>query len=148
MNTTSERDWIPGRQRVCLALHSLSVLFFALWFGAGVVVLVFVLMVILTGQMQWAVGVPERVLVTALVVLAIVGFGACAIAMGRAGVLPASRGRARLGPLTKRSTRPGMAVRKYREINVPRRHSRRVILVVMGTRAPLAASVLTLDVTK
>lgn len=87
MNTTSDRDWIPGRQRVRHALHGLLVLFFALWFGAGAAIFVLVLVAILTGNMQWAVGVPERVLFTALVVLAIVVLWACAIAMGCAACL-------------------------------------------------------------
>ena len=63
-------------------MHGLFVLFFALWFGAGAAFFTLVLVGTLIGKGQWAVGLPEQLLATALFVLAIVGLGACAIAMG------------------------------------------------------------------
>jgi hypothetical protein len=68
-------------------LHGLFVLFGALWFGAGAAIFVLVLVGIFTGKGQWTVGLPEQVLVTALVVFAIVGPAACAIATARAAYL-------------------------------------------------------------
>jgi len=82
VNTPSERELIPGRQRIRAALHGLLDLFGTLWFGGGVALLVLVLIGILTGQMRWEVGVPARVLCTAVLAAFIVGFGACTIAMG------------------------------------------------------------------